>query len=74
MNNISPGLYKHYKGALYRVLYCATHTETGEIFVIYHSLQNPSALWARPLFMFTESVELQGESVPRFAFLEAQKL
>lgn len=32
-----PGLYRHYKGGIYRALFTTTHHETGEIFVVYVS-------------------------------------
>ena len=44
-----PGLtYKHYKGGIYRVLHLAKHTETGELMIIYQSLQF-GTYYARPL-------------------------
>lgn len=35
---IRPGRYRYYKGNEYRVLGCATHTETGEELVVYQAL------------------------------------
>lgn len=60
------GVYRHYKGNVYRVTGVATHTETEEKLVIYCHPQsvNPK-VWARPLDMFLEDVNGQ----PRFKFL-----
>ena len=38
MNEIRPGLYRHFKGKEYRVLYTATHSETLEPMVVYQAL------------------------------------
>lgn len=64
-----PGRYRHYKGKDYQVLDVATHSETGEAMVVYRCLYGDYSLWVRPLSMFTESVEVAGETVPRFAFV-----
>jgi hypothetical protein len=40
--------YYHYKGGLYKVISLATHTETGEVLVIYKS-KNFGTVYARPL-------------------------
>lgn len=68
---ITPGLYKHYSGSLYQVLGVSRHSETLEILVVYQALQGDYALWCRPLSLFLETVEHEGVSTPRFAFLSA---
>jgi len=65
---IQNGLYQHFKGAFYRVVGSARHTETNEVLVIYHDLGDSTKLYARPLTMFTEMVEHNGVKVPRFEF------
>jgi hypothetical protein len=67
------GKYKHYKGNLYEVLGVAKHSETLEELVVYKALYQPEGenLWVRPLAMFTESVEINGTTVERFAFIAA---
>lgn len=70
--HIIPGaLYRHYKGDMYEVIDIARHTESLEVCVVYRALYNSpefgdNALWIRPLDMFLETVNYQGEMVPRF--------
>lgn len=61
-----PGRYRHYKGREYLVLGTASHSETGELLVIYRPDYGDRALWARPRAMFLEAVEINGRLVPRF--------
>ena len=67
MNEIATGTYRHYKGNLYEVIGVARHSETEEQLVVYKPLAGESGLWVRPLQMFTETVTVNGEDVPRFA-------
>lgn len=78
MNNVlkpplEPGYYQHYKGAYYQVIDCARHSETEQWLVIYRALYGDFGLWARPLDMFTENVEIAGELLPRFQYLGQTK-
>ncbi|MFM4900051.1 DUF1653 domain-containing protein [Aeromonas hydrophila] len=59
------GRYRHFKGGYYQVLTLALHTETGEQLVIYQSEQD-CAVYARPVAMFMEWIEHQGDVVSRF--------
>ncbi|MDA8659162.1 DUF1653 domain-containing protein [Luminiphilus sp.] len=70
--DLSPGRYRHYKGGAYEVLGVATHSETEERLVVYRPLYGEGALWVRPLAMFVEWVEVDGERRPRFA-IEGEK-
>jgi hypothetical protein len=63
------GRYRHYKGNEYQVLGTATHSETGEKLVVYRALYDARGLWVRPVGMFCESVQVGGESVPRFLYV-----
>jgi hypothetical protein len=65
------GKYKHFKGGLYRVIGVAKHSETLEKMVVYEALyDNPrSKLWVRPLEMFLEEVEKDGQKFPRFEYI-----
>lgn len=76
------GAYEHYKGGVYEVIGVANHSETLEKMVVYKhgdgehirptglSISSSSLpqLWVRPLAMFTELVEVNGEKVPRFRY------
>lgn len=64
------GLYEHYKGYRYQVLYVARHTETLEELVVYQSMYGNYEMWVRPLSMFVETVEIDGRDVPRFKLIE----
>jgi hypothetical protein len=67
-----PGVYRHYKGPEYRVFGVARHSETEQQVVFYQALYGEFGLWVRPLEMFLESVEVDGEQVPRFALVRAE--
>ena len=71
--SLQPGLYRHYKGAEYRVLGTVRHSETDETLVLYQALYGEFGLWVRPLSMFTEGVQVDGEQVPRFALIKAEE-
>ncbi|WP_437881179.1 DUF1653 domain-containing protein [Pseudomonas sp. LRF_L74] len=69
---VQPGLYRHYKGPEYRVFGVARHSETEETLVVYQALYGEYGLWVRPLEMFCETVEVDGEELPRFALIQAE--
>lgn len=64
------GLYKHYKGNMYQLIGVARHTETLEHLAVYQALYGDFGLWIRPLSMFQESVEYEGQTMARFAFVQ----
>ena len=66
---LKSGLYRHYKGNDYFVFQVAHHSETRELVVFYRCLYGDYSWWVRPLEMFTETVELAGETIPRFRFV-----
>ncbi|MBX7103997.1 MAG: DUF1653 domain-containing protein [Gemmataceae bacterium] len=66
---IKIGRYRHYKGNEYTVIGVARHSETHEYLVVYRPEYGERRLWVRPAGMFLESVDFDGRSVPRFAFL-----
>ena len=66
MNPVLPGVFKHFKGNSYRVLFLAKDSETQADVVVYLSLTN-GVIWTRPAAMFTEVVEWpDGVHRPRF--------
>lgn len=67
---IKLGKYRHYKGKEYEVIGVARHSETMEESVIYKALYGNFDLWARPLKIFLEEVEVGGKKVPRFMFID----
>ena len=69
MSNIQKGLYRHYKGNDYKVIDTVTHSETEETMVLYQPQYGDRGLWVRPIGMFFEEVEIEGEMVPRFQFI-----
>ena len=68
-NMLKLGKYRHYKGKEYEVIGVARHSETLEELVVYRALYGNFCLWARPLIMFLEEVEIDGKKVPRFQYL-----
>lgn len=69
MNEIRPGLYRHFKGNEYRVLYTATHSETLEPMVVYQALYGQRGIWVRPAAMWNETVTRGGKTLPRFTYI-----
>ena len=63
------GRYRHYKGNEYTVLGVARHSETLEEMVVYRALYGEGGFWVRPLSMWTETVERDGKTFPRFTYL-----
>lgn len=68
---LTPGLYRHYKGNDYEVVAVARHSETLEPVVVYRALYGEGGLWVRPYAMFCEEVVVDGKSVRRFAPVES---
>ena len=67
--DIRPGRYRHFKGKEYRVLGVALHSETLEKLVVYRALYGDGQLWVRPAAMWTETVERDGQTLPRFSYI-----
>ncbi|MCR5831449.1 MAG: DUF1653 domain-containing protein [Lachnospiraceae bacterium] len=53
-----PGqVYRHFKGNIYRIITLASHSETGEMLVIYKRDDTEEKSYARPLDMFMSEVD-----------------
>ena len=66
---IETGLYRHYKGNMYRVHGVGCHTEVHEYYVVYSPVEPKVGIpefWLRPFEMFAETVEVDGKTLPRF--------
>lgn len=71
--SVRPGRYRHYKGNEYVVFGIARHSETDEELVVYWPDYGERELWVRPKQMFVESVEIDGQVVKRFEYMEEEK-
>ncbi|MBQ8537604.1 MAG: DUF1653 domain-containing protein [Clostridia bacterium] len=69
MNELKPGIYRHFKGNKYRLLYVAKHSETLEEMVVYQALYGERGYWVRPASMWTEQVTREGKTFPRFTYI-----
>ena len=71
--HIEHGTYQHVKsGKRYEVLGVSLETETNEQHVIYKPLyKSEFELFARPYDMFIETVEINGETRPRFERIDS---
>jgi hypothetical protein len=70
------GLYRHYKGKMYRVCGIVRHSETLEELVHYEALyeNDLGRFWVRPKEMFLSDVEIDGITRPRFELVDAPML
>lgn len=67
--DLKPGIYQHFKGNRYQLLYVARHSETLEDMVVYRALYGEGGVWVRPVCMWNEHVDKDGYSGPRFAWV-----
>jgi hypothetical protein len=67
--SLKPGKYRHFKGGEYAVQGVARHSENEELLVVYTPLYGEGGLWVRPLDMFLEQVQHDGELRSRFEFV-----
>lgn len=68
-NEIKPGLYRHFKGNEYEVLYIAKYSETLEPMVVYKALYGDGGVWVRPAEMWNETVTREGKTFKRFEYI-----
>ena len=67
---IKPGRYRHFKGKEYEVIGVASHSET---LVVYRALYGAGGLWVRPAAMWSEQVDREVYSGPRFMYIGEAK-
>lgn len=66
---VKPGIYRHYKGNYYKVIYEAKHSETLETMVVYQALYGEHGVWVRPAGMFLETLVVHGQMQRRFCYV-----
>lgn len=66
---LKKGKYRHFKGKEYELLEIATHSETMEQMVVYRALYGEKGIWVRPASMWSETVEKDAYSGPRFQYI-----
>lgn len=71
-NILIGGIYRHYKGNNYKLLAIAKHSETLEKMAVYQALYADRGIWVRPLAMFNETIEKDGQFVRRFQLIDAE--
>lgn len=69
---LEKGIYRHFKGNLYRLLYLAKDSETLEPVVVYQALYGEQGVWVRPASMWLEQVDRDGYHGPRFTLVEEE--
>lgn len=66
-----PGIYRHFKGNEYELLFIAKHSETLEEMIVYRALYGERGIWVRPLSMWSEHIARDGYEGPRFAWVRS---
>lgn len=71
--SILPGLYEHYKsGNIYQFEKISFDKKTERTLVLYHDECAPGISWSTTLEEWTSKVEVDGEMVPRYAYLSGE--
>lgn len=66
IQDIKPGIWRHFKGNRYQVIGLARHSESEELMVVYRALYGDGELWVRPASMWLETIERDGQIFQRF--------
>ena len=69
MESIKIGKYRYFKGNEYEVICVARHSETLEDMVVYKALYGEGGIWVRPMKMWNETVEVNGNKISRFTYI-----
>lgn len=74
MENIKPGIYKHFKGKFCEVICTAKHSDRDEVLVIYRGV-NDGGYFARPAESFLgTATDKDGNVVARFKSATAEEI
>lgn len=74
---LTPGIYRHYKGGIFKVVAVAKMDDTNEEYVVFHSVyqgleRGEGGWWIRRKEEFAEEIEYKGKTVARFKFVSKQ--
>ena len=72
MKELQVGIYKHYKGGEYQLLYVAKNEKDQKETVVYKSLSD-NKIWTRPLSQWIELIEMDEKSVKRIEYIRASE-
>lgn len=72
-DELKPGIYRHFKGNEYELLFVAKHSETLEEMVVYRALYGEGDVWVRPASMWNEKIERDGKTFRRFEYIGEKK-
>jgi hypothetical protein len=65
---VEPGSkWRHYKGGEYTIKDIVVQEEDNELAVVYQPLAHPNVCFTRPLSVWDEQIEWDGQNVQRFA-------
>lgn len=69
---IEPGLYRHFRGGVYEVLFTSENAATGGLMVVYKRQGNESERFVRPAFAWFDQVGVDdaGQPITRFTRCE----
>ena len=74
MENIKPGIYKHFKGKFCEVICTAKHSDRNELLVIYRGI-NDGGYFARPAESFLgTATDKDGNVIARFKSATAEEI
>lgn len=69
---IKKGIYKHYKGHVYKVIGVAKHSENLEELVVYIDIHDEDNIWVRPISMFFDKITKDEKKFKRFEFIKKE--
>ena len=64
------GIYRHYKGNMYKVIAIGKHSETLDELVVYQALYGDNEIWCRPISMWNDDINIDGKIQKRFQLIE----